>query len=56
MPDVLTLTVSQQSDKEVTFSGVYNIKYNGPNVYGIRILPTMPGLLSPYETGLILWV
>lgn len=56
MPDVVTLTVSQQSNTEVTFSGVYNIRYNGPNVYGIRILTTMPGLLSPYETGLILWL
>lgn len=56
MPDVVSLTVAQQTSSDVTFSGVYTIKYNGPNVYGIRILPTMPGLISPYETGLILWV
>jgi phosphorylase/glycogen(starch) synthase len=55
-PDCVPLTVAEKTpDGIIIYSVDYIVKYNGPYLYGVRVLPFHKNLAAKQETGLILW-
>ncbi len=55
-PDCVPLHVTEKTpDGILIYSTEYIVKYNGPYLYGVRVLPYHKNLAAKQETGLILW-
>jgi phosphorylase/glycogen(starch) synthase len=55
-PDCVPLHVAEKTpDGILIYSAEYIVKYNGPYLYGVRVLPYHENLAAKQETGLILW-
>ncbi len=55
-PDVVELTaVDSPQPGTLIYAGTYATKKNGRYAYGVRVMPTTPGLKNPLRSNMVLW-
>ena len=54
-PDHVILELVGKEGESHIYEGRYTPAQTGAHAYGVRVMPALPGLGSPYETGLTLW-
>ena len=54
-PELVALDLVGKEEELHIYEGKFSPGQNGNHAYGVRVLPVIPGLGSPFETGLVLW-
>ena len=55
LPDLVPLELIGKEGESHIYEGRYSPGQTGGHAYGVRVMPVVPGLGSPFETGLVLW-